>query len=245
MPKEKRAPSPSSDRVTASPYHCHCSPKTNSRNVSQNHVESSVGEETNWEEIKCPICIEAPHNAVLLLCSNSKKGCRPYVCNTSNLQSNCLDQFLKSRVSTPVLLCPLCRGPFSEWIEAEPSPRELMNSMPRSCSVETCEIIGTYAELEKHASTEHPSAQPSVADNIRQQQWQALGQEMDFQDFRVMNLGGDFAPILREGLGRSWHPVSITRFDSSGERRELPIRRTTARIRSGHLPRGQLARRET
>ncbi|PON49069.1 hypothetical protein TorRG33x02_318700 [Trema orientale] len=40
--------------------------------------------------------MEHPHNAVLLICSSHKKGCRPYMCDTSYRHSNCLDQFRKS-----------------------------------------------------------------------------------------------------------------------------------------------------
>ncbi|XP_011035748.1 PREDICTED: uncharacterized protein LOC105133438 [Populus euphratica] len=53
-----------------------------------------------WEEIRCPICMEHPHKAVLLRCSFGK-GCWPYMCNTSYRHSNCLDQFCKFSVSSP------------------------------------------------------------------------------------------------------------------------------------------------
>lgn len=258
MPKEKRAPSLSSDRVAASPYHG--SPKTDNRNVSKNRVKS-FGEESNWEETRCPICMEAPHNAVLLLCSNSKKGCRPYMCNTSNLHSNCLDQF---RASNPMPLCPLCRGRIStEWIDVEPAPRELMNSIPRSCSVEACEVSGTYAELEKHASTEHPSVQArSVADTVRQQQLLALESERDLQDIRAMDLDRDFAPIVAEESGSSWNANSVVILSSVFFEMSVPSdsssrqaasnssgvsgqsrNRRTPRMRAGYFPRHQLASR--
>ncbi|KAF7121234.1 hypothetical protein RHSIM_Rhsim13G0104600 [Rhododendron simsii] len=256
MPKEKKAPSLSSDRVAASPYHG--SPKTDNRNVSKNRVKS-VGEESNWEETRCPICMEVPHNAVLLLCSNSKKGCRPYMCNTSNLHSNCLRQFC---ASNPTLLCPLCRGTISTgWIDVEPAPRELMNSMPRSCSVETCKVSGTFTELEKHASSEHPPEARSVADTIRQQRLLALESERDMQDIRAMDLDGDFASIVAEESGSSWHANSVVTLssvfvemsvpsdssrqaasNSSGVSGQSRYRRT-ARMRAGYLPRRQLASR--
>lgn len=37
--------------------------------------------------------MEQPHNAVLLICSSCKNGCRCYICNTSHRHSNCLDRF--------------------------------------------------------------------------------------------------------------------------------------------------------
>ncbi|GAB2220099.1 hypothetical protein Droror1_Dr00007742 [Drosera rotundifolia] len=49
-----------------------------------------------WEEARCPVCMEHPHNSVLLICSSYEKGCHPYMCDTSYRHSNCLDQFQKS-----------------------------------------------------------------------------------------------------------------------------------------------------
>ncbi|KAJ8558227.1 hypothetical protein K7X08_004993 [Anisodus acutangulus] len=45
----------------------------------------------------CPICMDHPHNAVLLLCNSHDKGCRSYICDTSYRHSNCLDRFKKLR----------------------------------------------------------------------------------------------------------------------------------------------------
>ncbi|RVX17465.1 hypothetical protein CK203_003719 [Vitis vinifera] len=49
--------------------------------------------DTNWEDVTCPICLDFPHNGVLLQCSSYEKGCRPFVCDTDHLHSNCLDRF--------------------------------------------------------------------------------------------------------------------------------------------------------
>ncbi|GAU41629.1 hypothetical protein TSUD_81150 [Trifolium subterraneum] len=57
---------------------------------------ASAEEIKELDEIKCPICMESPHNTVLLKCSSYEKGCRPYMCNTSHRHSNCLDQYCKS-----------------------------------------------------------------------------------------------------------------------------------------------------
>nr|XP_043611135.1 uncharacterized protein LOC122582768 [Erigeron canadensis]XP_043611136.1 uncharacterized protein LOC122582768 [Erigeron canadensis]XP_043611137.1 uncharacterized protein LOC122582768 [Erigeron canadensis] len=48
-----------------------------------------------WDEISCPICMDHPHNAVLILCSSHEKGCRSFICDTSYRHSNCLDRFKK------------------------------------------------------------------------------------------------------------------------------------------------------
>ncbi|OVA01582.1 Protein of unknown function DUF1644 [Macleaya cordata] len=46
-----------------------------------------------WDEALCPICMDHPHNAVLLVCSSHDNGCRSYICDTSYRHSNCLDRF--------------------------------------------------------------------------------------------------------------------------------------------------------
>ncbi|XP_028790057.1 uncharacterized protein LOC114746038 [Neltuma alba] len=93
MPKVRRVKSPSNECFRSSPYPC------NSKNVEQHRAMNQLGSPENvkeWEEARCPICMEHPHNAVLLKCSSHKIGCRPYMCNTSHRHSNCLDQFCKS-----------------------------------------------------------------------------------------------------------------------------------------------------
>ncbi|XP_044502701.1 uncharacterized protein LOC123223564 [Mangifera indica] len=52
------------------------------------------------DEVSCPICMDHPHNAVLLVCSSHKKGCRSFICDTSYRHSNCLDRFKKLRESS-------------------------------------------------------------------------------------------------------------------------------------------------
>ncbi|XP_047963252.1 uncharacterized protein LOC125207799 [Salvia hispanica] len=47
------------------------------------------------DEALCPICMDHPHNAVLLICSSHVKSCRSYICDTSYRHSNCLDRFKK------------------------------------------------------------------------------------------------------------------------------------------------------
>ncbi|KAI4354426.1 hypothetical protein L6164_003288 [Bauhinia variegata] len=51
------------------------------------------------DEVSCPICMDHPHNAVLLLCSSHDKGCRSYICDTSYRHSNCLDRFKKTKAN--------------------------------------------------------------------------------------------------------------------------------------------------
>ncbi|CAM6090795.1 unnamed protein product [Calypogeia fissa] len=77
---------------------------TSGRGVSQgSSSKEGGGEESStrkdWEESTCPICMECPHNAVLLQCSSHDKGCRPYMCDTSYRHSNCLDQYRKAKTA--------------------------------------------------------------------------------------------------------------------------------------------------
>lgn len=96
MPKVRRAQSPSIDSSRAYPY------PSNSKNVESHNpmnFSGSVNEMKEWEDARCSICMEHPHNAVILKCSSHERGCRPYMCNTSYRHSNCLDQFCKSFAS--------------------------------------------------------------------------------------------------------------------------------------------------
>ncbi|XP_061343176.1 uncharacterized protein LOC133289287 [Gastrolobium bilobum] len=93
MPKERRDSSLSHDSSRTSPYPSSSIPVRRSASRTPLESEENVKE---WEEARCPVCMEHPHNAVLLICSSHEKGCRPYMCNTSHRHSNCLDQFCKS-----------------------------------------------------------------------------------------------------------------------------------------------------
>ncbi|KAL3678561.1 hypothetical protein R1sor_021517 [Riccia sorocarpa] len=92
-PSSRSLLSPKSRGTLCRPY------PSQGKGVSQGSC-SKEGEETvkkDWEDSTCPICMEYPHNAVLLLCSSHDKGCRPYMCDTSYRHSNCLDQFRKAK----------------------------------------------------------------------------------------------------------------------------------------------------
>ncbi|WOK98637.1 hypothetical protein Cni_G07349 [Canna indica] len=150
-----------------------------------------------WEEVRCPVCMEHPHNAVLLLCSSHDKGCRPFMCDTSYRHSNCLDQYRKafSGSKSPQdngepqqptkFSCPLCRGLVTGWTVIEPA-RRYMNAKTRSCSMESCAFSGVYGDLRKHARKEHPSARPSEADPEREQDWRRMERQRDLGDLFSM-----------------------------------------------------------
>lgn len=93
MPKERRDRSVSFDRARASPFPCSSSRSRHSLPKNPSETEEN---EKEWEEARCPVCMEHPHNAILLICSSHEKGCHPYMCDTSYRHSNCFDQFRKS-----------------------------------------------------------------------------------------------------------------------------------------------------
>ncbi|KAE8700627.1 Glutaredoxin 4 isoform 1 [Hibiscus syriacus] len=104
MPKDRRVGSLSFQRSRISPYPC----SSKDRDAKQCHPDNPLGlgfgsaeDVKEWEDARCPICMEHPHNAVLLRCSSFEKGCLPFMCNTSYRHSNCLDQFCKSSLSSP------------------------------------------------------------------------------------------------------------------------------------------------
>ncbi|KAL3528840.1 hypothetical protein ACH5RR_008162 [Cinchona calisaya] len=214
MPKDRRVKPLSSKQSRVSPYTC------GSRDSQGNNLETSSPpslDEREWEEARCPICMEHPHNAVLLICSSHEKGCRPYMCDTSHRHSNCLDQFRKSfpaaestaqpdNESVSWVLyrsgggrqtslqpngspggralkgaCTLCRGQINGWVVIE-AARMYLNAKVRSCSMESCDFTGNYAELRKHARCKHPSVRPSEADPQRQSDWARLERQRDLGD---------------------------------------------------------------
>ncbi|XVE98282.1 hypothetical protein REPUB_Repub03eG0092100 [Reevesia pubescens] len=97
MPKESRDRSLSSDRYRRSPFSCSSSCSRRSSPKLPSETKANLRE---WEDARCPVCMEHPHNAILLVCSSHEKGCRPYMCDTSYRHSNCFDQFRKSFTDT-------------------------------------------------------------------------------------------------------------------------------------------------
>lgn len=157
---------------------------------------------TNWDDVTCPICLDFPHNSVLLQCSSYDKGCRPFVCDTNHLHSNCLDRFksaykfsspstseVSHTVNTEPMAsednckpsCPLCRGDVTGWVIID-NARIHLDEKKRSCEEEQCTFMGTYSELQKHAQIEHPHGRPSKIDPARQLDWENFQQSSDIID---------------------------------------------------------------
>ncbi|CAI9102673.1 OLC1v1000975C1 [Oldenlandia corymbosa var. corymbosa] len=150
------------------------------------------GRKDQWEEIKCPICLHHPHQAVLLICSSHEKGCRPFLCDTNRQLSNCFDQFCKYFSVSPSkpsnnhnqdqpnqflpcgekgqeVRCPLCRSQITGWTIVK-GARALLNKKVRNCPLDSCKVSGKYSDLKKHANREHPAAVPSDSDDRRKEQ---------------------------------------------------------------------------
>ncbi|XP_028753238.1 uncharacterized protein LOC114732200 isoform X2 [Neltuma alba] len=150
-------------------------------------------DKNDWENVTCSVCMEYPHNAVLLLCSSHDKGCRPYMCGTSLRHSNCLEQYKKAytkvvssnlpleKSEITELACPLCRGQVKGWTVVEHA-REYFNAKKRSCMQDNCTFVGNYKELKKHVRADHPSARPRAVDPAHEQKWQLLEWERERED---------------------------------------------------------------
>ncbi|GKB51223.1 putative zinc finger, RING/FYVE/PHD-type containing protein [Tanacetum coccineum] len=147
-----------------------------------------VGSKREWEEAKCPICMEHPHNAVQLLCSSSETGCRPYICDTSS-DGPGISLKLKEREQAK-LVCPLCRGRINGWIKANPA-RQFMDSKTRRCSVDTCNYAGNYLQLRKHARRKHPRVRPTDVDPERELKWRNFKLDREWQDLYSMQFDLD------------------------------------------------------
>ncbi|CAN8275777.1 unnamed protein product [Cochlearia groenlandica] len=145
-------------------------------------------EKKDFENVICSVCMECPHNAVLLLCSSHDKGCRPYMCGTSFRYSNCLDLYNNASAKLKSLAhkqqqptCPLCRGQVKGWTIVKPA-RDFMNRKKRLCVQEDCVFAGNFKELRKHMKTEHPCAKPREVNREADQNWRRLEVEQDRND---------------------------------------------------------------
>ncbi|XP_076959505.1 uncharacterized protein LOC143635600 [Bidens hawaiensis] len=160
---------------------------TRGPNGANENKPTTVKPIKDWEDIVCSVCMEYPHNAVLLLCSFHDKGCRPYMCGTSSRYSNCLDQYKNANMPVEKcgeltkLVCPLCRGQVKGWTVVE-SAREYFNTKKRSCMHDQCSFVGVYKELKKHVRSEHLSVNPREVDPDQEQRWRRLERDRERDD---------------------------------------------------------------
>ncbi|EOA12084.1 hypothetical protein CARUB_v10007899mg [Capsella rubella] len=166
MPKERPIFSKVSNNARVSPY----PDRRSSKSIKQVSHESKFSVHSEWEDVMCVICMEPPHNAVLLRCSSYSKGCRPYMCDTNLYHSNCFNQFSRNNrhhSNVKTLSCPLCRGEVYGTVYST-SGRRFMNAKPRPCSVDKCKFSGTYSKLDKHFITAHMYPNTPNVDPLRQ-----------------------------------------------------------------------------
>lgn len=166
----------------------------------------------DWEDATCSVCMEFPHNAVLLLCSSYNKGCRPYMCATSNRYSNCLEQYKKaytkvaSAQSSEQLDGSIGNiGSSSDGVQPNEKvevpellcplcrgqvkgwtvvepARKYLNAKKRTCMQEKCTFVGNYKELRKHVKAKHPLARPRAVDPVLEEKWKRLECERERSD---------------------------------------------------------------
>lgn len=187
------------------PYLLSCARK-NMKNVKR---FSKAVEKKDWKGATCSVCMEVPHNAILLLCSSYNKGCRPYMCATSRRYSNCFEQYKKAytkatsvqssqqetdysnfnsnsgdrsdNAKVPELLCPLCRRQVKGWTVVE-AARKSLNGKKRSCMQDGCSFAGSYKELRKHVRSKHPCSRPREVDPVREEKWKKFECERERSD---------------------------------------------------------------
>ncbi|KAJ1289907.1 hypothetical protein BS78_02G200900 [Paspalum vaginatum] len=158
------------------------------KKIASQELAFAATEKCAWTDATCPVCMEYPHNAVLLLCSSHGSGCRPYICASDFQHSNCLDQLVEScrkdsseDPDAIELACPLCRGEVKGYTLVEPARKQL-NHMRRSCMQDGCSYMGTYRELCKHVKKKHRSANPRAVDPLHAYRWKRLIFRSSLQD---------------------------------------------------------------
>lgn len=158
------------------------------------------------EAVTCSICLDFPHNGVLLLCTSYDKGCRPFMCDTNQNHSNCLERF-KSAYAVPAVVkvtsatsgisivfiqdispsprsrptCPLCRGDVTGWFIIDEA-RIYLNMKKRCCEEKHCTYVGNFYELQKHAQVKHPHSHPSKIDPAQLLNWEHFQQSSEIID---------------------------------------------------------------
>lgn len=148
----------------------------------------------SWEDVTCPICLDVPHNGVLLHCTSYDKGCRAFLCDTNQKHSNCLSRFRKASgmpetaefwttnevaddsiqlipsncESLPA--CPLCRGEVAGWAIVK-AARAYLDMKMRCCEEQSCSYVGNFVQLQSHMQSKHPQSHPSEIDPTHQLDW--------------------------------------------------------------------------
>lgn len=180
--------------------------------VHRKKKRSKSSEKKEWDDATCSVCMEYPHNAVLLLCSSYNKGCRPYMCATSFRYSNCLEQYKKAYTKVNSTQVPqLWNGSTDgsdfatglDWSNEKmelpellcplcrgqvkgwtvvEKARKYLNTKKRTCMQDNCSFVGNYKELRKHMRADHPWARPREVDPTLAEKWKKLENEREQND---------------------------------------------------------------
>jgi hypothetical protein len=201
-----------SRRHQATPYAFSSCSRNVFKRVLLKKRRSRASEKKHWKDATCSVCLEYPHNAVLLLCSSYDKGCRPYMCATSHRYSNCLEQYKKAYTKvnpiqssqhwTELMENSSLSSGLQHHNEKMEVPellcplcrgqvkgwtvvepaRKYLNAKKRACMLDDCSFVGSYKELRKHVRTKHPLACPRAVDPIHEEKWKRLEREREQND---------------------------------------------------------------
>lgn len=217
MPKERRDRSLSLERSRLSPYPCNSSC---SRQSSINPLEDDKNIK-EWEEARCPVCMEHPHNAILLICSSHEKGCRPFMCDTSYRHSNCFDQFQKSFTDTPAetLSSQDVQDLISPSLSAPPLSETVVSELEGERNLD--ESVATLAE-----PSEKPAMPKLVCPLCRGQinGWTVVGSARHFMNAKARSCASetcDFSGTYKDlrKHARAIHPL-VRPTDTDPERQD-------------------------
>ncbi|CAA7049776.1 unnamed protein product [Microthlaspi erraticum] len=137
MPKERKDRSVTHERYRKSPLCCE----------SSRALKPSDKQVKEWEEARCPVCMEHPHNGILLICSSYENGCRPYMCDTSHRHSNCFDQYRKASKETEETNAPIGTEDVASEVVSESREGEVVEE------VEGEGIVATEEEDQENAKS--------------------------------------------------------------------------------------------
>ncbi|GAQ83273.1 hypothetical protein KFL_001410300 [Klebsormidium nitens] len=215
MPKTPRTRSRASHSSLSTPYAKRSKSDVEDTAGSVGGKADAIGlDETElWEVTRCCICLESPHNGVLLLCASSDRGCRPYVCDTSARHSNCLDTYKRTMTECVEvegkerefrLPCPLCRGTVTGQ-KINKGARHYWNQKERPCAKESCSFKAKYTALRRHARKDHPNDRPTEVKPEQAQSWQRAEREREMQDVLSAAFSGpNGEPQNAEPESRGW-----------------------------------------
>ncbi|CAN0920083.1 hypothetical protein LINGRAHAP2_LOCUS31824 [Linum grandiflorum] len=213
MTKAKKVPGMTDSRhERATPHPLSLIRKNKAKHGTSKKNRFQDAAKKDWEGATCSVCLEYPHNAVLLLCSSYSKGCHPYMCATGRQFSNCLEQYKKAyskaisiegiqeqERSGDHLDFILDRMQLKEKVQVPEllcplcrgqvkgwtvveAARKYLNRKKRSCMLDNCSFVGSYRQLKKHVKAKHPLGCSRAVDPVLEKKWKTLEFERERND---------------------------------------------------------------